>query len=101
MDKQKCCKKVYRHNVIKQCGNIENKITSEIKKQYSKLNIHYVNEKCIFGQGLSWLKENGNKVMHVLKLNLWLRLKGQKRSYSINNAVWHTDKNHFQLVKKL
>lgn len=53
MDKQKCCKKVYRHNVIKQCGNIENKITSEIKKQYSKLNIHYVNEKCISGQGLS------------------------------------------------
>ena len=53
MDKQKCCKKVYRHNVIKQCGNIENKLTSETKKQYVKLNIHYVNEKCVFGQRLS------------------------------------------------
>lgn len=39
MDKQKCYKKVYRHKVIKQCGNMENKITSEIKKQYTKLNV--------------------------------------------------------------
>lgn len=39
--------------------------------------------------------------MHILKLNLWLRLKErQKRNYSINSAKWHRQ-NQFQVVRNV
>lgn len=75
---------------------MENKITFKIEKQY-KHHIYYVNK--VYIRTKSWLKESRNKVMHVLNLNLWMILRGQKKAYSKNNAGWLTDKNQSQVDK--